>query len=241
MRRRRRLGSGRVRCGRSWHVLRRCVSKGRAFSGRGRIVIRKDLELETIGCADGPQLLICVGAVLGAFALNARLKEAAGVLEVAHQVDGTVVGAKDAEFDSDVTVLAALRLDGGDLNAGGKDGFHGFHGEGPGKGLLIEAFIQEFGLRQDLRVAGLAHQVLILLALGLHAGDGAIEGVLAGASLLRLAVEEMQAQQEEQAKRGENGHADAEAFDGRAEIGEGARGEIECDAHRSTSPPPARL
>src|SRR5208337_5566235 len=72
-----------------------------------------------------------------------------------------------------------------------------------------------------------------LPALGLDARDGAIEGVLAGASLRRLAVEEMQAQHKEQAKRSENGHADAQSLDGRAKIGERARGEIECDSHSS--------
>jgi hypothetical protein len=56
-------------------------------------------------------LLVRVAAVFSALALNARLKEAAGVLEVAHQVDGAVVRSKDTEFHIDVTVLGALRLD----------------------------------------------------------------------------------------------------------------------------------
>ena len=59
---------------------------------------------------------------------------------------------------------------------------------------------------------GLAHHCLIPLALGLDARDGPIERVFAGASRRRLAVEEMQAQHKEQAKRGENGHADAQAL-----------------------------
>ena len=70
------------------------VFAARAFPRRGRIVIGEELEFETIGGADRPQLLVRVGAVFGAFALNARLKKAAGVFEVAHQVDGAVVGPR---------------------------------------------------------------------------------------------------------------------------------------------------
>ena len=48
--------------------------------------------------------------------------------------------------------LVRGRLDGGDLHAGGKNGLHGFHGEGPGESLFVEELVEFFGLSEQLRV-----------------------------------------------------------------------------------------
>ena len=96
-------------------------SEGRALFGRGGIVVGEELELEAVGGADGGQLAGVGGvAVFGGLTVNARSDEAARALEVADQIDGLIVGAEDAQLDIDVAVLGALRLDGRDLNAGGR-------------------------------------------------------------------------------------------------------------------------
>ena len=147
-----------------------------------------------VGGADG-SLHARVGAVaaFGGSRLDARRDETAGALEVAHEIDGLIVRAKDADLHVDIALLGALRLDGCDLDAGGEDGFHGFHGEGPGEGFFVEALVEEFGLLEEFGVLGLLHEGLGGLALGLNAGDLAVERVLESAGFGGLAVEEMQA------------------------------------------------
>jgi hypothetical protein len=62
-----------------------------------------------------------------------------------------------------------------------------------------------------------AHHGLGRRALGLDAGDLAVERVLAGACIIGLAVEEMEAQEEEETKHGERGHSDAQALERRTD------------------------
>ena len=57
-------------------------------------------------------------------------------------------------MNGDVTVLVADGLDGGDLHAGGKNGLHGFHGEGPGEGFFIEELVESFGLGEHAGISG---------------------------------------------------------------------------------------
>ena len=64
----------------------------------------------------------------------------------------------------------------------------------------------------------------------------AVEGVLAGAGLLGLLVEGMEAEAKSDGEQSQNAHGDAQALDGRAEIGEGAGGEIEGYAHGLAGP-----
>ena len=113
------------------------------FAGQGRIVFGEQIEVEAVGGADGFEALIGAAAGFGgAFTDDAGLEEAARVLEIAHQIDGTVVGAIDAQMEGDVAVLGANRLESGDLHAAGKDGFKVLHGQGPGEGFLVKELVE---------------------------------------------------------------------------------------------------
>ena len=74
------------------------------------------------------------------------------------------------------------------------------------------------------------------MPLGIHAGDIAVEGVFACASLFGLLVQGTQPQQKANGNQGKNPHADAQPFQGRSIIGKGASGEIERDTHGLSCP-----
>ena len=100
----------------------------------------------------------CEGLLLdSAFSPTMRGRRNAGSARGWHQIDGAIAGADDANMNGDVAVIGADGLDGGDLHAGGKNGFHGFHGEGPGEGLFVEELVESFGLREQLGIVGVAH------------------------------------------------------------------------------------
>ena len=160
---------------------------------------------------------------------------------LAHEIVGVIAGTDDAHMHSDVAVGRADRLDGGDLHAGGKNGFHGFHGEGPGKGLCVEELVELFGLSEHARILGPAHHGGGCGTLGFDTGKPAVERVLEIAGRVGLAVEEMKAQEEEETEHGERSHGDAQTLDRRTDVGVGASGEIERNPHRVSSLPPARL
>jgi hypothetical protein len=207
------------------------------FAGQGGIVLGEQIEVEAVGGADGLQGLVGAGTGFGgAFANDAGLEEAAGVLEIAHQIDGTVVRAVDAQMEGDVAVLGADGLEGNHLDAAGQNGFKVLHGQGPGEGFLVEELVESVGLGEQLGVVGALHEGFVILALAGDAGDFAIEGVIAGAGLLGLLVEGVEADAEDDGQKGQNARADAEALEGRSKIGEGAGGEIERDAHGLTCP-----
>lgn len=108
------------------------------FFYRGWIVFSEEIEVEAIGDADGLLALRGVVAGFGVFANDAGPEESPGLLEVGDEIVGFVAGTDNTNMNGDVTVRGADGLDGRDLHATWKNSFHGFHGEGPGKGFFIE-------------------------------------------------------------------------------------------------------
>jgi hypothetical protein len=141
------------------------------------------------------------------------------------------VRAYHVQVHGDVPVLVAHRLDPGHLHAGGQHRLQRFHGDRPRERLLIDELVEHFGLVEQLRIGGPLHKHLGAAALAFHLGNLEIDGLLAGARLGGLAIEQVQPDAEQKAEAGEDGHADPQPFDGRAQIGVGAGGEIESDSH----------
>ncbi len=138
----------------------------------------------------------------GAFADDAGLEEAAGVLEIADQIDGAVVRAVDAQMEGDVAVLGADGLESGDQDAAGENGFKVLHGQGPGEGFFVEELVEGVGLDEQLGVVGALHEGLVALALAGDAGDFAVEGVVAGAGLLGFLMKGVEADAEDDGQAG---------------------------------------
>ena len=107
------------------------------------------------------------------------------MFQIAHQFDGAVAGTNHAQMQRDVPVLGADGLEGGNLHAAGQNRFKILHGQRPGEGLLVEELVEGIGLREQLGIVGPLHQGLVALPLLGDAGDLGVEGVFAGARLLR--------------------------------------------------------
>ena len=84
---------------------------------------------------------------------------------------------------------------------------------------------------EQLGVVGALHKGFVTQALAGDARDFTIERVLAGAGLLGLLMEGVESKTESDGQQSQDTHADAQALEGRSEIGEGAGGEIERNAH----------
>jgi hypothetical protein len=210
------------------------------IGGISRVVVGQQLEGDPVGGADGLLFLVGPGAGFGAFARDAGQNEMPGVLQVLDQIDGPVAGPDDAQMEGDAAVLVAGGLEGVDLNAAGQHDFEVFHGQGPGEGFLLEEPVEGGGLDQQLGIGRLVHQVLVGFALLGDLGDFGVERVFAGAGILGLAVKGVQAQRQANADQDQDRHGDAQAFDGGAQVGVGAIGEIDRDAHDFRLLPPAR-
>jgi hypothetical protein len=154
------------------------------------------------------------------------------VFQVLDQLDSAVAGANHTQLQGNVAVLGADRLDAGHLDSAGQNGFKVLHGQRPGEGFFVEEPVERPGLGEQLSVGRLAHQVLVALPLLGDLGDLAVQRVFAGAGFFSLLVEGAQTQAQAKGNRGQHGHGDAQALEGRPEIGVGAGGEIERDAHR---------
>ena len=165
------------------------------FLGGGRNVVGEDVKTDSGRGADGLESILAGGCAFGGFADDAGLAEAAGVLEIAHEIDGLVAWADNAKMHGDVAALVDDRLEGGNLDSGGEGGFEVLHGERPTEGLFVEELIERLRLLEELGVVRLAHQVLIALTLAVECGDLVVEGALAGAGLFGLIVEGVQAEE----------------------------------------------
>jgi hypothetical protein len=170
--------------------------------------------------------LVAGGGAFRGFAYDAGAAEAARVLEVADEVDGMVAGPEHAKVHGDVVGFVEDGLEGGDLDAGGKNGFEVFHGEGPTEGFLIEELVEGLRLLEETRVVGLLHEGLVPFALAVERSDFVVEDTLAGAGLFGLVVEGVEAEAERDGYDSEDAEGDAKAANGWAGIGEWAGGEI---------------
>ena len=167
------------------------------------------------------------------------------MFEVLDKIDGTVAGSDDAQVQGDIARLVAHRLKGGNLNAAGQDGLKVFHGQRPGEGLFVEELVERGDLAQQQGVGRLPHHVLVALPLAVDGVDPGLHVLLGRAGHFGLLVEGPQSQAKANGNHRQRRHGDAQALEGRPDVGVGAGGEIECDLHQaapaSAPTTPARL